>query len=398
MEHEWARVKNWIEEGRLLPPVLDQKPDLVCLTRAISGWLGDWPVEPVAAGLRELLGEPERVVWILVDGLADCRVGEMPADSFLARHRVDSLLSVVPSSTAPALTSLATGLWPVSHGIFGWFSYAEKVKSIIISMSFMTPTDERSATEIGLRFDEFFGHTHIFSQASQRICGFYPESFCDSPFTVFTAGSAKRKGYGNIAHGFARLRHELRVNRATRLHYLYLPQVDADAHKHGATSDAVWERIHEVDRELTVLANDLPQGVRLIVTADHGMVDWDPARHYVLRPSHPLMKCLQCPPSAEPALPFFHVREGREGEFAERFREWAGADFALLPSVELAESGWLGHVPLSESGRLRMGTFAAVAAEPALVQYAEEGAEPYALVGIHGGMRPEEMLVPLVLF
>ncbi len=64
--------------------------------------------------------ENKSIINILIDGLGYEFLKNKP-DSFLAKNCYGSFHSVFPTTTACALTSYATGLTPLEHGITGWF-------------------------------------------------------------------------------------------------------------------------------------------------------------------------------------------------------------------------------------------------------------------------------------
>ncbi len=73
--------------------------------------------------LRDLIGEPRHLVLLLVDGLGLRMLEQRPADSVLRRLLAMELRTVFPSTTASAITSLATGEWPAQHAVVGWWTH-----------------------------------------------------------------------------------------------------------------------------------------------------------------------------------------------------------------------------------------------------------------------------------
>ena len=63
---------------------------------------------------------------ILADGLGLEMLEREAAARTLREHLRSELRTVFPSSTAVALTSLATGEWPARHAVTGWWTYLEQ--------------------------------------------------------------------------------------------------------------------------------------------------------------------------------------------------------------------------------------------------------------------------------
>jgi len=63
------------------------------------------------------------------------------------------------------------------------------------------------------------------------------------------------------------------LREQSTLVYLYVPELDQIAHSQGWQSNVWIDRLEEVDSLSRELANTLPKGTGLLLTADHGVVD-----------------------------------------------------------------------------------------------------------------------------
>ena len=98
--------------------------------------------------------------------------------------------------------------------------------------------------------------------------------------------------------------------------------------------------------------------VRLIVTADHGLVDVDRSLSSHIADSDPLFALLDGLPSGERRFLIFRTRPGCEEKFEAEFRERFGDSHHLFSAADVAASGILGPLvtPLARSrpsGRYR---------------------------------------------
>ncbi|MFQ6029893.1 MAG: alkaline phosphatase family protein, partial [Dehalococcoidia bacterium] len=95
--------------------------NIVDLSRALASLCGATEVEstPGSEELARLIGPSDHLVFVLVDGLGMVFLDTLPPDSFLRHYLVAELRTVFPSSSATAITSLATGQWPSTHGVTG---------------------------------------------------------------------------------------------------------------------------------------------------------------------------------------------------------------------------------------------------------------------------------------
>jgi hypothetical protein len=134
-----------------------------------------------------------------------------------------------------------------------------------------------------------------------------------------------------------------------------------------------------------------------VVTADHGQVFVPPERRFVLRDSDPLMGVLECPPSGEPAVPIFHVQRGMETQLQAELDRFCGTAYELISPSEVDQLGLYGPMALSDVTRLRLGSFIGIARQPASIEYQVPGRPIKGYPGVHGGLRPAEMRVPLII-
>ena len=112
------------ESGSLTRPRHD-RPNLVDLARAIvklSGGRG-LDLSPSAGEIAAKIGDANHLVLVMADGVGMNLVESMPRSSFLSKCLHDELLTVFPSTTSVALTSLTTGEWPGRHAITGWWTH-----------------------------------------------------------------------------------------------------------------------------------------------------------------------------------------------------------------------------------------------------------------------------------
>ena len=102
------------------------------------------------------------------------------------------------------------------------------------------------------------------------------------------------------------------------------------------------------------------------------------------------------PPSGEPRATSFHVREGLRDSFVRAFRARFGDAFLLLSADEAESLSLFGPAIFSPVTRARVGDFVAIPAGRGAITYAGEPSV-HALKGMHGGLMPDEMSVPLIV-
>lgn len=218
-----------------------------------------------------------------------------------------------------------------------------------------------------------------------------PRDYVDSVFTRYLSGGQERKGYSEPEECLELVRaHQARNGRSFA--YVYWPQFDTACHSFGCDGEQTIATFHRLDLLAEQLSESL--GGKLLISADHGLLDISENAKYILREGDPILDCLRAPPSGEPRNPVFHLKEGCIERFRALFEERFSHSFELVESRELA--AFLGGEPAPLAKR-RFGDFVAVALKPCVIHYrAREDTKQPSFIGYHGGLTPDEMRVPLI--
>ena len=103
---------------RLLLRPRHDLPNLVDLAGAVARICGvDLKLSCHAEDMVEAVGTSDHLVLTLADGVGMNMVEMLPEDSFLPSHLRSEMLTVFPSTTSVALTSLTTTQWPAEHAV-----------------------------------------------------------------------------------------------------------------------------------------------------------------------------------------------------------------------------------------------------------------------------------------
>jgi hypothetical protein len=320
----------------------------------------------------------------VLDGLGWQQLRERPAIApALTAMSGGPITSVVPTTTATALTSIALGVSPAAHGVVG---YRLRVTG-------------PSGPEVlnVLRWRTSSGDARPFVPATE----FQPTpAFGGLPVPVVTRSEFLSTGFTAAHLGGARhvgwmLPSALVVEVGQLLEagepfvYAYYDGIDKIAHGHGFGAHYDAELV-AADRLVADLIARLPPGAVLVVTADHGQVEVD-RRLRILTPEVMADTIMV---SGEGRFRWLHAVAGRAEALAGRAKETYGDEAWVWTLDELDDGGFFGG-PLTAEGRGRLGDVAIVPWAPvAYVDPADQG--DAMLVCRHGSLTPDEMWVPLV--
>jgi predicted AlkP superfamily pyrophosphatase or phosphodiesterase len=351
-----------------------------CVSGLVPALLGPTGTKNLPAWFPDPVRNAKQVVVLVLDGLGWDQISEHPNEtSTLATMSGGPISTVVPSTTATALTSIATGMAPGEHGIVG---YRMNVHGEVLNV---------------LRWSTASG------DARRR----YPArevqpvpAFAGASVPVVTKGEFATTGFTD-AHLFggrlvgwrtpSTLVHNVvaEIGRGAPFVYAYYDGVDKVAHEYGLHGEYRAE-VAFADRLVADLLAALPSYAVLLVTADHGQVDCGTASITLSGDVTSLVNMQ----SGEGRFRWLHARPGAARDLLAVCTE-AYADVAWVVSVDqTVDEGWFGP-RVSPEARRRLGDVALVA--KGIVTFddpADSG--PYQLISRHGSLTSAEMLVPLL--
>lgn len=286
--------------------------------------------------------------------------------------------TVAPSTTSTALTSIVSGVPPGEHGVVG---YRMAIDGRVLNvLRWATPDGDarKLLPPSGFRWHEPFG--------GQRPPVVTRAEFASSGFTDAHLGGTRFVGYRTLGTLVAEV--DRLVRSGEPFVYAYYEGLDKVAHEYGVGTHYEHE-LRWIDHLVAELLQVLPRGTCLALTADHGHVDvgdnlveLDDA----IRP-HLSMQ------SGEGRFRWLHARPGRTRQLLEAAQAHADTGW-ILSRDQMIDEGWLGP-RVRDEARARLGDVALVAREPiAYVDPLDSG--PYSLIGRHGSLTADEMLVPFV--
>ena len=352
---------------------------LAGLVPALASPPGDRP-----GWLPALLGNAAQVVLLVVDGLGWLQLldnqAQLPTVSGL---QGGPITSVVPTTTATALTSIVVGAPPAAHGVVGYRVVVggPTGPEVLNVLRWRTSSGDAKPFVDPRRFQRlpaFAGRpVPVVSKSDFNGTGFSLAHQRDAPLAAWSVASS-------LAVEVRRL-----LGQGEPLVYAYYDGVDKVAHARGFGEHYQAELI-ALDRIVADVLDVLPSGAALALTADHGQVEVGPRALPVVASVMAEVGMV----SGEARFRWLHARPGRSAPLMEAAAARYGLEAWVRTREEVEADGWFGG-PLDEELRSRLGDVALVPFEP--VGYLDPADTGDAkLVCRHGSLTPAEMLVPLV--
>lgn len=370
-----------------------QESSLVNLVAALRNIAGGDTRGHAPLPLPDAVTGAQHLILFIVDGL-----GEIMArthGSLIARHLYKRLTSVFPTTTVSAITSYYTGLAPSGHGMTGWFTWLRELGSVATVLPFMPRLGGPSYTEAGISPADVMGCSSVFTGLNRPAHVVNPFYIADSAYSCALSGPARRHAYRDL-NGLLDVLAGLA--RSPGLTYAYWPELDAAAHHSGATSAEALERLATIERALEQLLDRLAgTNAVVLVTADHGMIDTRP-EHLIDVAAYPsLADCLALPLCGEPRAAYAYVHADRREAFEAYVTEHLGTQCELLSRAQLLEAGWLGPGPAHPELAHRIGDYLLLMKDDYAITQRLAGERPFSQRGVHGGLSPEELYIPLAV-
>src|SRR6267142_3357568 len=137
----------------------------------------------------------KNLVLLIIDGLGDNYLARHGKGSELERRRHAALTSVVPSTTASAITTSYTGRTPLEHGLTGWFSYFGEAGCVSATLPFRSRGDMAPLQQRGFSPAAAFPASSVFEALPVRSIVVTARQIIDSAYNVRHCAGATRLAY-----------------------------------------------------------------------------------------------------------------------------------------------------------------------------------------------------------
>ena len=382
-DHRYGREIMDHSVGGAASPVVPAYHD-ACVTALVPALL-EGSAAPTWLPAKVL--QARQILLLVLDGLGWLQLrNRTEVAPTLTDMAGGSITTVAPSTTAAALTSISTGLPPGEHGMVGYRiavggSSGPPHGEILNALRWSTGNGDARRRHDPRLFQpcEMFG--------SQRPPVVTRAQFADSGFTAAHLSDTRLFGYADrgglvdqVLGAFA---------REEPFVYAYWDDIDRTAHEFGL-AERYNDELAACDAMVAELLHRLPAGTAVVVTADHGQVHV--GERLIHLPAE--VTGLVDGQSGEARFRWLHSRPGAASDLLAAAHQ-AFDHVGWVRSVdEVVSAGWLGD-QVTSTARGRLGDVAVAARDPvAFVDPAE--ASSIELIGRHGSLTADEMLVPAV--
>ena len=366
----------------------------------------------------------DQVVFFFIDAFG-WRFFEQFADHpFLRLMAEDGVISqmtaMFPSTTSAHTTCIHTGKSIPQSGVYEWFYYEPVVGEVISPLLFSIAGDKINGKDVreglvarGITPEQIFPDSTIYEDLEEvgvKSFVFNYHEYAHSSFSQHTNRGAEIIPYGYWSEALANLSLMLSqpLQKADRRYFfLYYAAADSLMHHYGPTSPQVeTEILAWLDQMQRFVLNLRASRTLLLISADHGQAETDPANSLAINLALPsLPDVLRRGPNGQvirfggsPRDLFLYVQDHALLETKERIQAIIGERGVAKTTDELIAEGCFGPEPVSERLMARLGSLVLLPKPGEAFYWFEKGRFEQRFYGHHGGLTPQEMLIPFIAF
>lgn len=400
-------LKGLVDRGEAELP--DWERSLVNVPATVLEIFGRDPPHPPlpAAALPNLRGI-KKVVLLVLDALGWEGLQPLLEDKSLILSRLADergpfpLTSVFPATTAAALATLATGLPPAEHGLLGFRLFLREF-GLVANMLHLSPEGFRRPDvllELGLEPRKFFPAETIYERLAPKVRSFalLKLAFIKSGLSHLLHRGARARPIINSSDLSVQMRKLLEQDREGPLFICaYWDAIDGIGHLYGPSKEELQAELRQLSFSLEheffdKLSSQAARDTLLLITADHGLVEVRREEMFSITRHPRLRQSLLLPPTGDFRATYLHLRQGERGPIKRYLKRYSDR-LTVIDSEEALAAGLFGpSKAISDEWRPRLGDLILLARGRGFIFYPYDD---FILKGYHGGLAPQEMLVPL---
>ena len=331
-----------------------------------------------------------REVLFLIDGFGADVLGQYGqyAPTLAAMKSLHRVETSFPSTTSTSLATLTTGSMPGAHGMMGYTVRVPRSSGRVLNS---LKWDERVDPEIWQPVPTLFQRA---ASAGITVTHVAAKRYEDSGFTRAVFRGAHYRG-ANVTTDLVN-ETVLALQKTPSFVYLYVNDLDSAGHSDGVGSEKWIAALSSIDAMVAQLLEKLPQGTRLWITADHGMINVE--EKIVMGVENNLLDDIATI-AGEPRMRHLYLPQDVDlaprADVMARWSELLGEKVKLFTRESAIDAGLFGEV-VSLDASERIGDIIAIAQGNLVLLDPERAEKEGAMVGHHGGDSDTESSVPLL--
>ena len=320
-----------------------------------------------------------------------------------------TLLSVFPSTTTAAVTTLMTGYTPQEHGLIGYTLFLKEYGTIVdmIRLSPVHSKGSNALIDFGLDPQKFLGvntlHKVLTDQGIENYI-FIKKIYKDSGLSKLLHTSGQIITHLSLSDLYVQLRKILESKKGkTGYFYMYWDGIDSLSHQYTTMSEENKAEILNVflmfkEEVINKLDPEVAKETLIIIVGDHGQSYVDKSNLVITNTHQRLLSMLNLPPTGETRASYLYVKDGMEDDVINYFEQNFSNRFYIMRSKDALKEGFFGVGTPKEGLMDRIGDLI-VLPKPGsgIIHLYEQRELEWERRGSHGGLTSDEMNVTLMI-
>ncbi|MBW6451588.1 MAG: alkaline phosphatase family protein [DPANN group archaeon] len=348
----------------------------------------------------EELKRSHNVILLVIDGLG-YEFLKKQKESYLFENLRTNITSTFISTTACANTAFNVGYPPQQHGLTGWDINLKEVGSITTILPFVPLFGKESLDKSNFKMEDIIDMPSFHKNFNAKCFALINKKLASSQFTKNTYKDMKIIPTASYTDTFTKLKKIINTKSNKRKFvHAYINDFDSYSHNYGINSRTVKELFLDLDKKIKTFSKQIKDtNTKLIIVADHGLIDVEIDKQIWVENIEGLSECLTIPLTGESRLRYCFVRPHKVKDFERIMKTKLSKYCWCYKGEELIKQNLYGLGKPNKKIFDRVGDYVLIMKDNYLLndKLANFEKPKRSLKSHHGGVSPDEMLVPLIV-
>jgi len=340
----------------------------------------------------------KNVVLIVIDGLGYNYLKKQE-NSFLLNNLKTSLTSTFLSTTACANTSFSVGYPPQQHALTGWDINLKEIGAITTILPFMPMFGGESLVNSEFEMNQIM-NIQSFHKGFMADCfTLIDKKISNSSFTNYVSKDTKIISTSSYKNTFIKLKKLINTkSKKRRFIHVYIHELDGVMHEEGLNNKKVKNIFQELNNLIEKLSKSI-KDTKLIVVADHGLINTTKDKEIYIENIKGLKECLTIPLAGESRVRDCFVRPRKVKEFEKIVKSKLSKYCWSYKGEQLIKDNFYGLGKPNKKLIDRVGDYVLIMKENYTLRdkLSNYNKSKKFHKSVHGGVTSGEMLVPLII-
>ncbi len=372
------------------------------IVNLMSSLVKTFDLEPSYPSLSHIdhnnLKSSKNIILLILDGIGYKYLKEKGKDNVIYENLLSKLKTVFPSSTASAIPTFYTGYPPQQHTVTGWYTWLKEFGMVTTILPFKGRFADISFEKFDINISSVLPSRSLLEsrETDRQFYNVTLQKLKDSEFNSHFTPAYKKIGYRTLEDCFQKIVKIIGINDEKKYIKAYWNAFDRVSHDDGTNSTSASNEFLKICIKLGEFIEQIKDtDTSILITSDHGFVNSSERKAFQLENHPEFKKCLTVPFCGDNRTIFCYVRPSKTDNFVNYWEDHFSDVSDLKESKDLVKKGYFGIHDPEPKFLERIGDYVLIMDENYIFNDALEYEDEHVMIGNHGGLSEDEMLVPL---